>query len=103
MKCQKLVRDLVPQLIEDDGDEAVVRVLDQDEYYEALREKLQEEVTEYLESEDPDELADIVEVVRTLVNFHSMSVTDLELTRQKKLAEHGGFDERLFLEEIIEN
>ena len=103
MKCQKLVRDLVPQLIEDDGDEAIIRVLDQDEYYEALREKLQEEVTEYLESEDPDELADIVEVVRTLVNFHSMSFADLELTRQKKLTDHGGFEERLFLEEIIEN
>ncbi|OGF30224.1 phosphoribosyl-ATP pyrophosphohydrolase [Candidatus Falkowbacteria bacterium RIFOXYD2_FULL_35_9] len=99
----KLVRDLIPQIIEDDGDEAVTRVLEDDEYYQALKDKLLEEVEEYLESDDHEELADVLEVIRALVDYHSMTYEDLENTRKMKLQERGGFSERIFLSEVIEN
>ena len=56
MRPNKLVRDLIPQLIEDNGDEAITKILDQEEYFEALKAKLQEEVEDYIENDDPEEL-----------------------------------------------
>ena len=55
MQHQKLVRDLIPQLIEDGGNEAITRILEQEEYIQALKDKLKEEVHEYLETEDPED------------------------------------------------
>jgi predicted house-cleaning noncanonical NTP pyrophosphatase (MazG superfamily) len=103
MKFQKLVRDLIPQLIEENGDEAVTRVLEQEEYLEALKSKLQEEVSDYLESEDPEELADIAEVVSALLAEHATTEAEFTALRQKKLEEQGGFTARIYLEETIEN
>ncbi len=103
MRHEKLVRDLIPQIIEESGHEAITRVLDDEEYFQALKDKLLEEVEEYIESEDPDELADVIEIIRALVNYHSMTYNDLENTRETKLQERGGFTSRIFLEEVIEN
>ncbi|HCC23563.1 TPA: phosphoribosyl-ATP pyrophosphohydrolase [Candidatus Falkowbacteria bacterium] len=103
MRPNKLVRDLVPQMIEDNGDEAVTKILEQEEYFEALKDKLKEEVEDYLENDDPEELADIIEVIHALSEYHQMTINDIERLRQNKLEERGGFSERIFLEEVIEN
>lgn len=103
MKKQKLVRDLIPQLIEEGGNSAITRFLDQEEFFQALKDKLVEEVEEYLESEDPEELADILEVIRALTEMHLIKYDDLEQIRFNKLNEKGGFSEKIYLEEIIEN
>ncbi len=103
MRCEKLVRDLVPQLIEENGDEAVTRLLEDEEYFQALKNKLKEEVTEYIESDDSEELADIIEVIRALIDYHSMNFDQLESVRRRKLEERGGYTSRIYLEEVIEN
>lgn len=103
MQHHKLVRDLIPQLIEEDGNETRTRVLEQEEYFQALKEKLKEEVNEYIESEDHEELADILEVIHALLEMHTITYEELEIIRQRKLKETGGFSERIFLEEVIEN
>jgi predicted house-cleaning noncanonical NTP pyrophosphatase (MazG superfamily) len=103
MRHQKLIRDLIPQLIEESGDEARTRTLDTEEYFQALKDKLQEEVEDYLESEDPEELADILEIIRNLIEMHVMTYDELEKIRERKLDEHGGFTQHIFLEEVIEN
>jgi predicted house-cleaning noncanonical NTP pyrophosphatase (MazG superfamily) len=103
MKHEKLVRDFIPQIIEENGDQAITRILDNEEYLLALKDKLKEEVEEYLESEDLDELADIIEVIRALIQFHTASYDELEEIRQKKLDERGGFSAKIFLIETIEN
>lgn len=100
---QKLVRDLVPQLIEADGNEAVTRVLEHEEYFQALKDKLLEEVEEYRESEDPEELADIIEVIRSLLEMHVITYDELEQIRHRKIEENGGFAQKIYLEEVIEN
>jgi len=103
MRPNKLVRDLVPQMIEDNGDEAITKILEQEEYYEALKAKLKEEVEDYLESDDPEELADIIEVIHALSDYHQMTIEDIENMRKTKLEERGGFAERVYLVEVIEN
>jgi len=94
---------MIPQIIEESGNEAVTRILEDEEYVKALKDKLQEEVQEYLESDDPEELADIIQIIRALVDYHSMSYADLEIVRERKLNERGGFDSHIYLEEVIEN
>ena len=69
----KLVRDKIPEIIKGNGEVAVCRTLENDEYIKELNTKLKEEVFEYLEDNNVEELADIVEVVYGILN--SMNVT----------------------------
>ncbi|MET9079992.1 nucleoside triphosphate pyrophosphohydrolase [Streptomyces sp. NPDC004232] len=65
----KLVRDRIPQIIREDGAEPVTYTAGREEYRSRLRDKLGEEVAEFLESDEdsaPEELADVLEVVRAL-------------------------------------
>jgi predicted house-cleaning noncanonical NTP pyrophosphatase (MazG superfamily) len=58
---------------------------------------LEEEVAEYLESTESEELADILEVVYALAKLSGITKTQLERLRLKKLAEKGGFKDKIFL------
>lgn len=98
-KYDKLVRDSIPDIIRAKGTEPVTRQASLEEYEEKLREKLQEEVGEYLESGAPEELADVLEVVYALGSLTSHTPEDLEKLRLAKAAERGGFKERIILEE----
>ena len=102
MRHEKLVRDLIPQIIEENGHEAVIKTLEDEEYLMALKEKLREEVEEYIESEDVEELADIMEVIHAFLEFHTLSYSEVENVRQKKLEERGGFSGKIFLIETSE-
>ena len=93
MRKAKLVRDKIPQIIRDGGDEPLVRVADVAEYRGLLRDKLAEEVEEFLESDDdPDELADVLEVLVALAAHLGL---DLEKLRAAKALERGGFTDRI--------
>ena len=93
----KLVRDLIPHIIRQGGETPYTRVLNQEEYVHALSEKLQEEVLEFRESHDPEELADILEVVYALARTQKLRPSDLERLRQRKRHQRGGFEDRIFL------
>ena len=96
MRHDKLVRDLIPQIIEESGDEAIIKQLDHANYLEALKNKLVEEVEEYIESEDIEELADILEVIHALLDCHASNFEEVENIRRKKLSERGGFSEKIY-------
>ena len=99
----KLVRDEIPDLIEANGETPVVRtVRDDGEYETYLLAKLKEEVDEYREDRDPEELADILEVVRALREFEGLSADDLEAIRERKAERRGRFAERIVLERVEE-
>ena len=44
----KLVRDKIPEIIENDGEKPIVRVLNDNEYKKELEKKLKEEYEEFL-------------------------------------------------------
>ena len=97
----KLVRDRIPTIIEGNGETPVVRTAsDDDEYEDYLLEKLREEVAEYAESRDPEELADVLEVVRAIREFEGLSAAELEELRAEKADERGGFTDRIVLERV---
>ena len=101
-KYSKLVRDRIPEIIEKSGRRPVVETLDDEAYKKYLHEKLREEVQEYLESDNIDELADLVEVIYALLNYKGISINDFEDLRKKKAIERGAFSGRLLLKEVIQ-
>ena len=99
MKHNKLVRDNIPKIIEKNGEKAVVHTANEEEYKEKLREKLTEEVQEFLEDESIGELADILQVVYAFCELKGIDKQELEALRKEKEEKRGGFKERIILEE----
>ena len=93
----KLVRDKIPQIIEQQGEVPMIRVLDDDEYVRHLEAKLDEEVGEYHRDKNAEELADILEVVFALADSIGCSRENLMKICQQKHEARGGFRDRIFL------
>jgi len=56
-----------------------------------------------LTSENPEELADILEVIQALTSDLGVDSSKLAKIRQQKRNERGGFDKRIFLINVEEN
>lgn len=92
----KLVRDRIPFLYDDEQSQH--HRLNDADFEAALREKLQEEVAEYLESGEVMELTDILEVVYALAELDGVTSSQLDTLRAEKAAERGAFRERWWWE-----
>ena len=97
----KLVRDLIPAIIQRSGKTAVTRRLDEPDYIAALHRKLDEEAAELHESGSLEEMADVLEVLLVLCEAAGHTREELESVRTAKAAERGGFRQRIFLEEVM--
>ena len=95
----KLVRDRIPEIIESRGGTTQSHEASVEEYREALRAKLVEEVDEFLESGEMEELADVLEVIHALTALHGTPREQLQLIQTKKRDERGGFEKRIILDE----
>lgn len=98
MGYNKLVRDKIPEIIKGKGVIAKTHIASDEEYKSKLREKLLEEVQEYLEDSCVEELADILEVVYALSLLEGANREQLEEVRKKKADERGGFEQKIILE-----
>lgn len=98
----KLVRDKIPQIIESKGKHALIDTLDDKSFEIFLERKLDEECKEYHESKDPEELADILEVVTTLAKLKGLSFADLVDLQTKKTVKNGGFSKKILLIAVSE-
>ena len=94
----KLIRDNIVEIMREEGKTPKTRIADNREYVELLRLKLQEEVKEYLDSKSPEELADVLEVLRALAEHHLDDFSNLESLRKEKARVRGGFKRRIVLE-----
>ena len=94
---EKLVRDGIPDIIRGNGEVPTTRVLNEGEYLLALDRKLEEEVAEYLESNDLVELGDVLEVVTAIAKARGSSFEDVVAIMHRKREERGGFEARTSL------
>ncbi len=103
MQYNKLVRDNIPEIIKKKGGVTRTHIAADAEYLAKLKEKLSEEVKEFLEATDAahaaEELADILEVIYALGETKNASRERLESLRRKKSCERGAFKQKIILEE----
>lgn len=102
----KLVRDRIPEIIEEKNETPVTRVLNEDEYKLELERKLYEEYNEVIESSGEDrlfELADMIEVIRSLASVSGKTLEDIIELANGKRNKRGGFEKKIFLEKVIEH
>ena len=97
----KLVRDNIEEIMISKGAKPVTRTLSDEEYLIELNKKLLEEVNEYLESGEVEELADIKEVFLAILEVKQISNENLEEIRINKVKKRGAFKKRLFLEKEL--
>ena len=99
------MRDNIPEIIISKGETPVTRILDDTEFKKALEEKLQEEYEEVISSDANDrceELSDMLEVINALAILENKTFDDIINLADAKRSERGGFNNRIFLEKVIE-
>ena len=89
----KLVRDNIPSFCENPE----TRILSDEDYIAALKQKLHEEVGEYLQDNTIEELADIIEVVEALAENQGSSLREVMEFKQRKQSKNGAFRDKIFL------
>jgi predicted house-cleaning noncanonical NTP pyrophosphatase (MazG superfamily) len=99
----KLVRDNIPDLILKDNELPTTRILNDEEYISELNKKLMEEVNEYLSDNNIEEMVDILEVIRAILDYNNVTYEDIEEKRIKKAKKRGAFKDKIFLEKVIQN
>lgn len=100
----KLVRDKIPEIIENDGKQCTTKILDDESYIIELKKKVHEELQEYEEAtsdeEAIEELADILELMHALAKTHGSTIKEVEKIRADKAEKRGGFKDKIFLIEV---
>ena len=98
----KLVRDRIPEIIEQSGKTCVVSVLSDEEYLRMVDEKLNEELAEYRADGSIEELADLMEVIYAAAKARGYTIEELETVRVDKAQRRGAFDKKILLKEVID-
>ncbi len=99
MKHNKLIRDKIPEIIKKGGAIPITHIASDEEYWQKLKEKLQEEVDEFMKDSSEEELADILEVAYAIGDYKKINKEELELLRKKKVEERGEFKDKIILDE----
>ena len=98
----KLVRDRIPEIIEKQGKICHYEVMSDDAYKAALNAKLTEELKEYHESGELEELADLLEVIYAIAESRGETVESLNELAEKKALARGRFQEKYLLLSVEE-
>jgi predicted house-cleaning noncanonical NTP pyrophosphatase (MazG superfamily) len=99
----KLVRDNMPQLIKESGRECRHRIMNDREYFDALLDKVVEEIEEYRISGNEDELADVYEVLDCLVQFKEYEPMHIDYLRLIRKEARGSYRDKVLLIDVEDN
>ncbi len=96
----KLVRNGIPEMIRQAGNECEVVIMSETELTQALREKLLEEAREAAAASSENlvsELADLQEVIDALLTVYGIEREAVVQEQRRKRMERGGFEQRIRL------
>ena len=96
----KLVRDKIPEIIEESGKKCKTEILSDERYLEMLDRKLDEELLEYHKDQNLEELADLLEVIYAAAEARGYTLDELEAARAEKAEARGGFERKILLVEV---
>ncbi len=97
---KKLIRDRIPEIIKSNKGKYETKVLNDNEFETELKKKLLEEVKELISAksgEELNELADVLEIVKSLASHYKISFNELQKYQLEKRRKRGGFKKKLFL------
>jgi len=100
IEYKKLVRDNIPDIIKAQGKTPIVRTLSDEEYMVCLKEKLIEEVNEFIGDLSIEEFGDILEVMDAIKKHMNFKDVDISTAKSTKRLKNGSFDKKIFLEVI---
>jgi len=100
MIYKKLVRDKIPEIIQKDNKIPVTHIASEEEYFIKLKEKLLEEVKEFIEASNEEEMADVLEVLNAIYDLKNWKEEEIENLRKKKAEERGAFKKKFILDEV---
>jgi len=98
----KLVRDRIPEMIEEAGKTHQTAIIDGDHLRGAAFKKLQEEVMEFVENPCAEEAADIMEILHFILGREGITDRQVMTATTVKRIERGSFDMGYFLEWVEE-
>lgn len=100
MPCyDKLVRDNIPDIIKSSGKQCTYHIAKDDkEFKKAVDNKLCEEVLEYLNNPNIEELSDILLIVNNLISYYGENA--VKDVYDSKLANNGDFKNKIILEKV---
>lgn len=99
----KLIRDRIPEIIENTGKKCKTEILSDEDYLKMLDAKLDEELAEYHKDQNIEELADLLEVIYAATIARGHTLEELEQIRIIKSQKRGGFEKKILLKEVIED
>ncbi len=86
----KLVRDRIPEIIEQAGKKCEIRIANDEELFSLLVQKVREELTELEEKPSLEEMADIQEALDALKDLLSIDCDSLNEAMRTKRSSRGG-------------
>ena len=98
MEYNKLVRDKIPEILKKKGLNPLIHIAHETEYWVKLKDKLKEEVEEFINKSNKEELSDILEVIESICKFKNIDKGNLENIKKEKAEERGLFNNRIILE-----
>ena len=101
MPQQKLVRDRIPEIIEQSGRNPITKRLSRGQLTIQLIEKLTEEHVELLANTGLDEVADMIEVLLAIAKLKGHTESQVMEFVHSKRVQNGGFEKGIFLVEIV--
>ena len=96
----KIVRDKIPNIIRNSGKECEVETVSDAIALEYLYKKLIEEVNEFFESMDIEEIIDVMEVLFAIGSkrgYENYELLELMMTKRHK---NGGFNDNIILKKV---
>jgi predicted house-cleaning noncanonical NTP pyrophosphatase (MazG superfamily) len=96
----KLVRDRIPEIIQNSGKPCAFETMTEAEFRQALLEKLVEEAQEVHQAAPEElvaELADIQEVFAAVLAAWQIAPEQVQQVKRQRFAERGGFERQLML------
>lgn len=97
----KLVRDRIPEIIQDSGLQAETRELGEEEVVKGLLDKILEEAKELSGAQGKDEvmkeMSDVLEVIYSLAERLNISMEEVEQLRQIRATKRGRFEKGIYL------
>ena len=102
IKYDKLVRDNIPKIITDQDNQSCeyYTIEDEDEYFKYLVKKVVEEINEFFQTPTSEEMADVMEVLETIIQLKNINQDVVETTRLNKFIKKGGFKKKYVLKTV---